>query len=165
MKKISKRFCSMLLAVMAICSMCPGGAALEAQGTGGVTFTDVSQIAIGGYVQRTVFGADGEETVIRLERVAQYGRAGGETWLVQYKKLGATVQFYMTVSNNKVTSVYDYYISIFGASYDDPDLTKTPTYGKLTFTLKSIGGISASTCWLKGEVTGEDDEINVTWQM
>lgn len=165
MKKIVKRFVSMLLTAMVICSICPSGAAMEAQGTGGVTFTDVSQIAIGGYVQRTILDADGEEVSVRLEKAAQYGRAGGETWLVQYKKLGATVQFYMTVSSNKVTSVYDYYISIFGASYDDPDLSKTPTYGKLTFTLKSIGGISASTCWLKGEVTGKDDEINVTWQM
>jgi hypothetical protein len=35
----------------------------------------------------------------------------------------------------------------------------------LTFEQISLGGLAASTCWLKGTVTGENDEIDVTWQM
>ena len=88
MKKISKRFCSMLLAVMAVCSMCPGGAALEAYGEGGGTFTGVSQIAVGGYVQRTVSDADGEETVIRLNPLGK----SGAVWTGRRGNLAGPVQ-------------------------------------------------------------------------
>ena len=55
--------------------------------------------------------------------------------------------------------------SLVGGSYEDAVLTKTTTYGKLTFKAKAIFGLSSSTCWLKGTVTGENDDIEVTWQM
>lgn len=86
-------------------------------------------------------------------------------WQVWYRGIGAYVEFYMTVTNNRVTSVYDYSISFTGFSYEDASLTKTSTYGKLTFTTKSIAGIVAGTCWLKGTVTNSDNEITVDWQM
>lgn len=71
----------------------------------------------------------------------------------------------MTVSGNKVTSVYDDSISVVGGTYEDEELTSTTTYGKLTFKVKSIAGIITGKCWLKGTVTGNDNKIDVTWQM
>lgn len=56
-------------------------------------------------------------------------------------------------------------ISLAGSTYEDAELSKTSTYGKLTFKHVWIGGLGASTCWLKGTVTGENDEIEVTWRM
>lgn len=166
MNKVIKQVLSMTLTVMMICSLCSTAfAANNPSEENNVSFSHVSLIAVGERTQRTFFDADGEEITVALERVAQYARAGGETWLVQYKKIGVTVEFYMTVSGNKVTSVYDYYISLAGSTYEDAELSKTSTYGKLTFKHVWIGGLGASTCWLKGTVTGENDEIEVTWRM
>lgn len=130
-----------------------------------VVFSGLSQLAENESLQYIVTEADGTESVVGIRRVQSAARANERTWQVWYRHIGHSVEFYMTVSNNKVTSVYDYSISVVGGSYENAELTKTSTYGKLTFTLKSIGGIAASTCWLKGTVTGVDDEIETTWQM
>lgn len=171
MKKYVKNFLSGILAVMLAFSLCPTVLALDRQPDGDgseknrVTFSHVSQFAAGESAQYSLTEADGTEILIGITKMPVYSRAGGETWRVWYKAIGIDVKFYMTVSNNRVTSVYDYSISLAGASYDDAELTKTSTYGKLTYTYKLPAGLAAYTCWLKGTVTGENDEIDVTWQM
>lgn len=171
MNRISKRFLSLILAAATAFSICSGALAADNQqetrqyAEDHVSFHGISQMEAGECRQYAVNTADGEEAVVGIEKLPRHTRAGGETWRVWYKALGTDVEFYMTVSNNRVTSVYDYSISLVAASYEDAALTKTSTYGKLTFTYKSIGGLAASTCWLKGTVTGENDEIDVTWQM
>ena len=171
MKTVQKKALAFALVVVMLISVCPAAFAVgeqhDAPQTGGgiVVFSDISQMAPGESRQYAVSNPDGQEAFVGIERVQGYARAGGETWRVWYKGLYSNVEFYMTVSNNKVTSAYNYSISLLGSSYEDADLTHTATYGMLTFTHKLLGGLGASTCWLKGEVTGEEDEINVTWQM
>lgn len=166
-----KRFMSGILVAMMVLSLCSSAWASEKQPDepqtekNRVTFSDVSQLTTGESVQRTLTGADGAEIVVGIKKVPTYARTDSETWQVWYKSISGSIEFYMTVSNNKVTSVYDYSISLVGASYDDAKLTKTSTYGKLTFTYKAPAGLAAYTCWLKGTVTGEDNQIEVTWQM
>ena len=88
MNKVIKQVLSMTLTVMMICSLCSTAfAANNPSEENNVSFSHVSLIAVGERTQRTFFDADGEEIIVALERVAQYARAGGETWLVQYKKL------------------------------------------------------------------------------
>lgn len=162
---------SFILAIAIALSLCPSGAAMDdppeelEQNTNQIVFCGLSQLDVGESFQRAIEGADGNEALVGIERVRGYARSGGETWRVWYSAIGTNVEFYMTVSNNKVTSVYDYSISLLGATYSDASLTNTQTYGKLTFQYKSIAGIISSTCWLKGTVTGVDDQIEVTWQM
>lgn len=171
MKMIQKKVLSIALAAIMLLSVCPAAFAAEARYSmaqaeeNSIVFSDVSQIAPGESRQYVVPGPDGGKAVVGIERVQGYARAGGETWQVWYRGMYSYVEFYMTVSNNKVTSVYDYSISLTGSTYEDAALTHTTTYGKLTFTQKLFAGLGASTCWLKGTVTGEDDQINVTWQM
>ena len=80
----------------------------------------------------------------------------------------------MTVSNNKVTSVYDEkhnfgstgeWILTVGFTYSDASLTKTSTYGKRSFTATIYGDFASLSCWLKGTVTGTDNDITVTYSM
>lgn len=171
MKKRLKNFLCGTLTIMMALSLCSIAWALNRQPEtvqfkeNGITFSHLSQLAVGESVQHTLTEADGTEIVVGITKVPTYSRAGGETWQVWYKSIGIDVEFYMTVSNNRVTSVYDYSISLVGASYDDASLTRTSTYGKLTYTYKLPAGLAAYTCWLKGTVTGEDDQIDVTWQM
>lgn len=152
-----KKILSVLLTSVMLLALCPCSFAAEEHH---VVFTQVSQLGPGETLQQEVDGA-----VVGIERVPGASRAGGQTWRVWYEGLNTTVEFYMTVSGNEVTSVFDYSISLFGSSYDDPVLSMTSTYGKLTFTRKAILGITSATCWLKGTVTGVDDQIDVTWQM
>lgn len=160
-----KRLFSAAVTVAILFTLCPCAFAIDGQAEENrIVFTQVSQLAQGASMQCEVETGDGC-IAVGIERVAGFGRAGGETWRVWYKGLNTDVEFYMTVSNNKVTSIYDYSISLFGSSYADPDLSMTSTYGKLTFTRKAALGLTSSTCWLKGTVTGENDEIEVTWQM
>lgn len=166
MKPNVKKLLSGMMAALMVISLCPTAWAEDQQPEEVcVVFSQISKLAIGESLQRTITEADGTELTVGIQKVPTDTRAGGETWRVWYKAIGADIEFYMTVANNRVTSVYDYSISLVGASFDDASLTKTSTYGKLTFTYKAVAGLAAYTCWLKGTVTGENDEIDVTWQM
>ncbi|MCI9213949.1 MAG: DUF5626 family protein [Oscillospiraceae bacterium] len=170
MSKFVKRALSVILTAMIAFSVSPSVLAAEYQPEVVLTenhaaFFNISQMEIGERAQYTVSEPDGGVATIGIEKISGQTRAGGETWRVWYKGIGADVEFYMTVSNNRVTSIYDYSISLFASTYEDAELTKTSTYGKLTFTCNSVAGIASSTCWLKGTVTGESDDIEVTWQM
>ena len=170
MKVAGKNILSLVLTMALLIAMCPTALlAGNQRGTAQIdknhiTFSGLAQLEPGDFIQCEV-ETDRGPAVVGIARVRGHSRAGGETWRVWYNGIIASVEFYMDVANNKVTSVYDDSISIFGGTYEDAALTKTSTYGKLTFTYKSIGGITASTCWLKGTVTGTNDEIDVTWKM
>ena len=171
MKKSRKSILCLVLAAVLALSLCPSALAAEnvpaaiQEGENRVVFSNISHIAAGESVQYAIHKADGSTAVVGIESVSQYARGGGRTFRVWYRSVGVDVEFYMTVLNNRVTSVYDYSISLLAATFEDAELTKTSTYGKLTFTAKALGGLAASTCWLKGTVTGVDDEIETTWQM
>lgn len=166
-----KKFCSFVLAIVMTLSLCPGASAMENEAEASqnadnhVVFSNLSQLARGESIQYTAVEPDGTSAVVGIRRAPGYTRAGGQSWQVWYKGVNGSAEFYMDVSNNKVTAVYDYSISLLGGTYSDASLTKTSTYGKLTFNYKSLAGIVSGTCWLKGTVTGEDDQIEVTWQM
>jgi len=130
-----------------------------------VVFSGISQLDLHETMKHVVIGPDGNEEEVGIEKVAVNTRSSSETWRVWYQGINSKSEFYMTVSNNQVTSVYDYSISITGGTYEDALLTSTSTYGKLTFKAVSLGGIISGTCWLKGTVTGSDNKIDVTWQM
>lgn len=165
----TKKFLSIVLSIVMVLALCPCALAADSQANATqlkdhIRFSNLSQLATGDSVQREV-ETDGGTAVVGISKEQGYARAGGETWRVWYQGINISAEFYMTVANNRVTSVYDYSISIFGGTYEDAVLTKTSTYGKLTFTYKSLGGVSSSTCWLRGTVTGSDDAIDVDWEM
>lgn len=140
---------------------------------GCIRFSGLSALAVGESCQKTIVDAEGNELTIGIKRAAgtEPGKgqlrasSGEQVWQVWYSALVVRAEFYMTVSNDRVTSVYDDTISIVGGSYSNARLTKTSTYGKLSFTVTGVMGITSSSCWLKGTVTGENDEIEMTWQM
>jgi len=70
----------------------------------------------------------------------------------------------MTVTDNKCTSVYDKWIMVIGGTYDNAALSRGSSYGKLEFDV-TTAGIFQTTCWLKGTVTGSNNEIDVSFQM
>lgn len=171
MNKARKKMLSALLAVVMLFSLCSNVFAAETQPAlsqtekGHAVFSGISQLALHESIQYLTKDADGGQAVVGIEKVETLTRSGGETWRVWYKGINSSVEFYMTVSNNKVTSVYDYRIVIIGGSYSDAVLTNTSTYGILTFKVTGLAGLVSGTCWLKGTVTGVDDQIEVTWQM
>ena len=135
-----------------------------------VTFSNLENVKSGECVEFNTTDADGNPAVIGIELVSFPGRgfatqAASKTWKVYYTGGLINCYFYMAVSNNKVTSVYDDWILIIGGIYDNASLTRTSTYGKLTFRLEAYAGVMSSTCWLKGIVTGSDNNISVTWEM
>ena len=138
-----------------------------------VVFTDVATMGDGDWQEIEVVDRNGNPGVIRIECVdvgssthTMGARAAAiRTWEVSYTSLPISCYFHMDVSNNKVTSVYDSWVRIIGGTYDDLQLTNTNTYGKLTFRLDAYLGIMSATCWLKGTVTGSDNDITVSWEM
>ncbi len=73
----------------------------------------------------------------------------------------------MTVANNRVTSVSDRNITTIGGVFSQPRLTinATKTRGQLDFVFTSAGNFLKGDCWLRGEVTGSNNKINVTHKM
>lgn len=141
--------------------------ALAATGeSGSVTFSNLEDLGVGESIEREVASL---KATISLERAAD--EQGDEedlsitVWKVSYTGGVINCHFYMTVSDNKVTSVYDRHISTFGGAYDDEVLTSTSAYGKLTFGFRSFLGLVSETCWLRGTVTGNNNEITITYQM
>lgn len=169
-----KRFLSMILGMALFFSLNSSAfAVIEGPEENHLIFSDLSALAPNEGIQQTTIDSNGNEAVVGVQKVASCNPAGsstrtaaaGETWQVWYRGLTIYAEFYMTVSNNKVISVDDSSISMSLGSFSDKSLTKTATYGKLSFNVSGIAGMSNSACWLKGTVTGEDDQIDVTWRM
>lgn len=112
----------------------------------------------------TGIDANGEEYTVAIEEVKSLTRAATRTWKIWYVSGVVNCHFYMDVSNNKCTSVYDRYIATFGCNYSGATLSRTSTYGKLLFDV-SLQNILQGTCWLKGTVTGSYNEVSVSWSM
>lgn len=130
-----------------------------------VSFSNLDKIAVGEVLEFDVLDSEGNPATVGIKRMPSIMKAGSTEWKVWYTGVTINAHFYMTVSNNKVTSVYDEWILIIGGTYDNEKLTKTSTYGKLTFKAESYGGIITGTCWLKGTVTGSNNNIDVTYSM
>lgn len=135
-----------------------------------VMFSNLDKIAVNEVVKFEIIDANGEPATVGIERVPLTSRSLSATssstdWKVWYTGVSINAHFYMTVTNNIVTNVYDPWIMVIGGTYDNETLTKTSTYGKLTFKVLGYGGIFAATCWLKGTVTGSNNNITVSWQM
>ena len=158
MKKF-KLVVSAVLAVFLCITVAPAAFAMGANENVGeqiVTFSDFTQLAENECLEKS-----------GIERVAD-GRSvykTGSTWRVWFTGVTINAEFYMSVSNDAVTSVYDESISVIGGTYEDDELTMTSTYGKLSFKVTSLGSILSGKCWLKGTVTGSENKINVTWRM
>lgn len=132
-----------------------------------VTFSDFTQLAENQCLEKNVIDSNGNVAVVGIERVAN-GRSCyslGSTWRVWFTGVTINAEFYMTVSDNTVTSVFDDTISVIGGTYEEDELTMTSTSGKLSFKVTSLGSIMSGKCWLKGTVTGSENKIDVTWRM
>ena len=169
MKKF-KLVVSVLLAVILCITVAPVAFAMGANenvGEQSITFSNFNQLAENERLEKRVIDSNGDMSIVGIERVVE-GRScysTGSTWRVWFTGVTINAEFYMTVSNDVVTSVYDDSISVIGGTYEDDDLTMTSTYGKLSFKVTSLGSIMSGKCWLKGTVTGCEDKIDVTWKM
>lgn len=130
-----------------------------------VTFSNIDNLDVGETMEFDIVDSEGNPAKVGIERVSRQNRAGALEWKVYYTGVVVNAHFYMIVDNNKVTSVYDDTILVIGGTFSDDSLTRTSTYGKLTFNVESVAGVLAKKCWLKGTVTGEGNLINVDWNM
>jgi len=137
-----------------------------------LSFSNLESMNVGDSIEVNVIDQQGNPAVVGIEKVGPtnehkiiQSKASASTYKVYYTGVVINCRFYMTVSNNVVTSVYDDWILIVGGTYDDDSLVRTSTYGKLSFKVNAYAGIMAAKCWLKGTVTGSGNEITVTYQM
>ncbi len=173
MRKGLKRVIAMLLAVITITvgtSLCTfaawkdtPSAKLKSDNT--ISFTGLSELAINESIKYEIIDSNGNPATVGIERVASKTRASGKEWKIWYTGVSINAHFYMTVSNNKVTSVYDKWILVVGGTFNNESLTRTSTYGKLSFNVEAYAGVLEATCWLKGTVTGSENKVDVTWSM
>lgn len=124
-----------------------------------------SNLAVNESVEYQITDKDGIPATIGIKRVDRGLKSAGTEWKVWFTGVFINCEFYMTVNNNAVTSVYDDKIIIIGGTYDDASLTRTSSYGKLSFKFESWGPIVTGNCWLKGTVTGSNNDISVSYSM
>lgn len=171
-KRMTYSVLAAVLTILLSISLCPNAAASTGQPTAEqteknhITFTNISQLAPNESVQYIVVDENGMEATVGIEAVLPHGRQAnsGLVHRVWYSSPVIKAEFYMAVSGNKVTSVYNDSIIVTGGSYSNDSLTKTSTYGKLSFQV-SYAGLISDKCWLQGTVTGSDDAIDVDWDM
>lgn len=172
MKKIIKNILVVLLVFGMLISSCPTAFAVafrpnvEFKSENCVTFSNLSQLAPYESIQYAIKDHNGNPATVGIEAIPQNTmRAGGLTHRVWYSSIFISAEFYMDVSNNQVTSVYDESIDIWRGSYKNKTLTHTSSWGKLTFETDSTFGYVSGNCWLRGTVTNSDNEITVDWKM
>ncbi|WMJ76003.1 MULTISPECIES: DUF5626 family protein [unclassified Sedimentibacter] len=165
---MNKRILGFFMAVtILICSFVPAYAAetnndaLKMDVIGTVNFKDLENNP-----NQTYIGIDknGDEYTVTIEKVDTLNRASANSWKVSFTGVIINCYFYMTVTDNKCTSVYDKWIMVIGGTYDNAALSRGSSYGKLEFDV-TTAGIFQTTCWLKGTVTGSNNEIDVSFQM
>lgn len=84
---------------------------------GSVTFTHLDNY-ISGNISCTVIDTNGSEAIISIKKVSSNTKSSASnTWEVSYRGLSMNCSFYMTVSNNKVSSVYNYNIDTHIGSF------------------------------------------------
>ena len=131
-----------------------------------ITFKNVNNMNENESIEYTVKDKYGNPIVIGIESVSPKSRATDpRTWRVYARGVFTKCEFYMTVSNNKVTKAYDDEITTYFGVYEDAKLVLTNTVAKLTFKFVNSNESASSTCWLQGAVTGSDNDINVTWDL
>lgn len=161
-KRVLATFLAMVLMMSASSfSALAASSAPEAKLTGNntITFSNLDSLAVNETMEFDVIDSKGNPAKVGIQRMPGTARASSTEWKVWYTGVTINAHFYMTVSNNKVTSVYDEWIMILGGTFSDDSLSKTSTYGKLTFTVDAYAGVAAFKCWLKGTVTGSDNDI------
>ena len=160
------------------------GASVSAQGIdciprgvvntdGAIQFKGLNQLCAGQILTVETTDRDGNPATmsIRLPENNEYdGPIGGggstsKTWEVSFYGAVINARFYITVTDNVVTDVYDEWVLIVGGTHSDLELEKTNTYGKLSFNLQVYGGVMGSHCWLKATVTGSGNEVTITKMM
>jgi len=135
-------------------------------GNNTITFSNLDSLAENESMEFDVVDSDGNPAKVGIERVSSSTlRAASTEWKVWYTGVTINAHFYMTVSDNKVTSVYDEWIGTIGGTFSDDSLTNTSQYGKLSFTVDAYAGVASFKCWLKGTVTGSDNDIDISYQM
>lgn len=130
-----------------------------------VKFTGLSELGLNESIEYDIIDKNGEPATIGIECTNISTKASWKEWKVWYVGGAINAEFYMKVSNNKVVDVYDDRIIIIGGTFSDDSLTKTSKYGKLTFTATTYAGIASGKCWLKGTVTGTNNDVEASWAM
>lgn len=135
-------------------------------GSNSVTFCNFSNLNVGESIEVDVFDSNGNPAKVGIERIANdAGTRAGANWKIWFTGISINCHFYMNVTNNAVTSVYDYKIVTIGCAYSNAKLTKTSSYGKLAFDVTGPSNIFSGNCWLKGTVTGSGNNVTTTWSM
>lgn len=167
MKKNGKKMCTLLLTVFCIVSsVIPVNAATQKEEASAVptdkhvVFTNTLENPSQSYVGKN---ENGEQYTVGIEEIRKNNRAGTRTWRVYFVSGVINCEFYMDVSGNRCTSVYDQRVFTVGCSYSNVNLKNGGSYGKLSFDVSAYMNIVNFNGWLKGTCTGSNNDIDVTW--
>lgn len=134
-----------------------------------VTFQNLDQLTDGESLVAIIADTQGDEAQIGITPVFDMKSvwSNSQSYRVWYVSGFINAEFYMTVTNNRVSTVYDRYIMTIGGTYSQAQLTRNTacTYGQLDFVFTALGNIAKSDCWLRGTVTGANNEITVSYRM
>ena len=139
------------------------GAKVRLNADNSITFSNLDNV--NGSVEFEVTDSQGNPATISIERISSKARSSWTEWKVSFTGVVINCSFYMTVTDNKVTSTRDPWIMTVGGSYDNDSLTKSSTYAKLSFKFTSYLDLISGSCWLKGTVTGKDNDITISYSM
>ena len=108
---------------------------------------------------------DGNQFTVSIEPVNSiFSASGSKVWRVYWTSV-CSATFYMAVSNNKCIDAYDWSILSFNilGEWSNASLTRSSSRATLAFDYKDA--IIKKRCWLRGECTGSNNEISVTYDM
>lgn len=134
--------------------------------TNKVLFSNIDNLKMNEKLEIPLKDSNGNDFVIGIEAISPVSRSSStRTFRVYYEKIAIQCEFYMDVTNNEVSRAYNPIIKTLGGTYDDKEFVRSTTYAKLSFKYIVYENLGSQKCWLKGTVTGSDNDISVTWSM
>lgn len=147
---------------------------VEAHDDHSVTFNNVNALQPDQSFETTVTDSKGQEVTVGIEAAPNPSMISGrlmkslaasssKRWKVWYYAGTTNASYWMTVSNNRVTGVDSWWIWLAGSTYTNVKLYHTASYGQLDFDESTYLGILSAKFWLRGSVTGKNNQIKISY--
>lgn len=128
---------------------------------GTTTFYNLDQLKENESITQEFLDRNGNPASITLTKLPTTTRRSSASWYITLDSVMADAEYYVDVTDNRITNARDWAIYTIGCSYRDAQLTYDSNHARLSFTLQFLDW-STGTAWLQATIRGTNNEVDVT---
>lgn len=132
---------------------------VDANGT--TTFYNVDQLKENESITQEFLDRNGNPATITLTKLPAATRSSSTSWYITLDSVLADAEYYVDVTDNRITNARDWAIYTIGCTYRDARLTYDSNHARLSFTIQFLDW-TTGTAWLQATIRGTNNEVDVT---